>query len=73
MIEIGKSYIFRYRVNAKGETSNEKEMCIRNDGLECDVVCEKFKDEHGTVYEVESCLGDEFFAYECELDEIKED
>ena len=71
MIEVGNSYIFRYRVKLDDETKAENEMCIRNDGLECDAICEKFADKHGTVYEVESCLGDTFFAYECELDEIK--
>lgn len=31
MIEVGDSYIFRYRVKLEDETKAKNEMCIRND------------------------------------------
>lgn len=72
MIEIGKDYIFRYKVNAEGTTSDENKICIAHDGLTVTVLEEKHEDKHGQIYEVEGVLGHTFFAYERELIEMFE-
>ena len=77
MIEIGKEYIFNYRVDDDGAAVDEVELCINNSGLNCRVIEDLgerilFGKSFGHLYEVESCTGSQFFAYESELDELKD-
>lgn len=72
MIEVGKEYIFNYRQKCANETAGQTEMCINNSGMNCIVVDQTCSDVDGTMYEVESCTGDGFFAFESELDELKD-
>ena len=69
MVEIGKEYIFNYRIESVGDTDDDIELCINCDGLSCRVIEDLGTNEYGHLYEVESCTGSEFFAYESELDE----
>lgn len=73
MIEIGKEYVFNYRIETIGATEDDVELCIINSGLSCRVIDDRGIDEYGHMYEVESCTGSEFYAYEAELDEIQAD
>lgn len=73
MIEIGKEYVFDYRIESNCVNEDDIELCINNDGLNCRVISYVGTDEHGNLYEVESCTGSEFFAYECELAELKDE
>lgn len=70
MIEVGKEYIFNYRMKCKNESEYDVEMCMDSDGLSCVVLEKCFADDDGCImYEVESCTGSHFFAFESELDE----
>ena len=71
MIEIGKEYLFNFRID-NGACAEDTELCINNTGMNCRVIEYRGTDEHGNLYEVECCNGSEFFAYESELDELKE-
>lgn len=73
MIEIGKEYVFSFRIDNNCACDDDIELCINNDGLNCRVIEYKGADEYGNLYEVESCTGSEFFAYESELDELKDE
>ena len=78
MIEIGKEYIFRYRVQDECISANEIELCIENDGLNCKTLEDlgeriSFRKSLGHLYWVESCTGSQLFAYESELDELKDE
>lgn len=72
MIEIGKEYIFNYRIETAEATKEDVELCIINSGLNCKVIDDNGTDKYGHMYEVESCTGSQFFAYESELDELEE-
>lgn len=72
MIEIGKEYIFNFRIEDNCTNEDDIELCIHNSGLNCKVIELVATNEHGNLYEVESCTGSQFFAYDCELDELKE-
>lgn len=73
MIEIGKEYIFNYRVDDDGAAVDEVELCINNSGLNCRVI-EDLGERmfYGHLYEIESCTGSQLFAYGSELDELKD-
>ena len=71
MIELGKEYIFNYRVEDQSD-NDDVELCVYNDGLNCKVVEDKGTNMYGHLYEVESCTGSQFFAYESELDSLTE-
>ena len=71
MIEVGKEYIFNYRVEIPGTGEDDITLCIINSGLNCKVIEDLGETEHGHLYEVESCTSSEFFAFESELDELK--
>lgn len=72
MIEVGKEYIFNFRIDVNCINEDDIELCINNTGMNCRVIEYKGTDEYGNLYEVECCNGSEFFAYDCELDELKE-
>lgn len=71
MIEVGKEYIFNYKMKCKNESEDDVEVCINSDGLSCRVLERRFVDDDGfCMYEVESCTGSQFFAFESELGEL---
>ena len=71
MIEVGKKYIFNYRKKCANEGEDDVEICMNSDGLSCVVLENRFVDDNGDcMYEVESCTGSQFFAFESELDEL---
>ena len=72
MIKIGNEYIFNFRIEDNCTNEDDIELCVHNSGLNCKVIEYVATNEHGNLYEVESCTGSQFFAYDCELDELKE-
>ena len=54
LIEIGKEYIFNYRIESIGDLDDDIALCIDNDGLNCRVIEYKGLNAFGHLYEVES-------------------
>ena len=72
MIKIDEEYIFNFRIETNCTTKDDIELCVHNSGLNCRVVEYVGEDEYGHLYLVEICTGAEIYAYESELDELKE-
>lgn len=73
MIKVGHEYIFNYCVHTEGDTQTDIDKYIQNTGSNVRVISYRGSFSKGDIYEVEMHNGTTFFAYDKELEDLKED